>query len=50
MAVDELTRQGKLTPASDPDGVAALLAVTPVPARDDSDTAEIVCEQRSDRL
>lgn len=49
-AVDELIRQGKLTPASNPGGVAALLAITPVPADDDSDTAEIISDQRSDRL
>ena len=49
-AVDELIRQGKLTPASNPGGVAALLALRPVRSGDDSDTAEIISEQRSDRL
>ncbi|HEX5497032.1 MAG TPA: hypothetical protein VFX70_20915 [Mycobacteriales bacterium] len=49
-AVDELIRRGELIPASNPGGVAALLAITPVPASDDSDTAEVISEQRSDRL
>ncbi|MGH3487974.1 MAG: type II toxin-antitoxin system Phd/YefM family antitoxin [Actinopolymorphaceae bacterium] len=47
-AVDELIRDGKLTPASNPGGVAALLAIKPTPATNDSDTAEIVSELRDD--
>lgn len=49
-AVDELIREGKLNPASNSGGVAALLAITPVPASDDSDAAQVVSEQREDRL
>lgn len=49
-AVDELIRDGRLTPASNPGGVAALLAIEPAPASDDQDSAEIVSDQRSDRL
>lgn len=49
-AVDALIREGKLTPASNPGGLAALLAITPAPASDHSDTAETVSELREDRL
>jgi prevent-host-death family protein len=48
-AVDRLIRDGRLTPASNPGGVAALLAIKPAPATDGSDTAEIMSEQREDR-
>ncbi len=48
-AVDELIRQGRLTPASNPGGIAALLAIEPAPASDSTDTAEIVSELREDR-
>jgi antitoxin (DNA-binding transcriptional repressor) of toxin-antitoxin stability system len=48
--VDELIREGKLTPASNPGGVAALLAITPVEPSDISDTAEMVSQLRSDRV
>jgi len=48
-AVDQLIREGRLTPAANPGGVAALLAVEPVPASDSSDTAEAVSELREDR-
>jgi prevent-host-death family protein len=47
-AVDALIREGKLTPASNPGGVAALLAIASVPASDDSDTAAIVSQMRED--
>jgi prevent-host-death family protein len=47
-AVDQLIREGKLTPASNPGGLAALLAINPTPASDDSDTAEVVSEFRED--
>jgi antitoxin (DNA-binding transcriptional repressor) of toxin-antitoxin stability system len=47
--VDTLIREGKLTPASNPGGLAALLAITPAPATD-GDTAEIVSELREDRI
>jgi prevent-host-death family protein len=49
-AVDMLIREGKLTPAANPAGVAALLAITPVPASDGEDTARVVAEQREDRM
>jgi prevent-host-death family protein len=49
-AVDQLIREGKLTPASNPGGVAALLAVQPAPGTDGTDTAEVVSELREDRL
>jgi prevent-host-death family protein len=48
--VDELIREGKLTPASNPGGVAALLAIRPAAARGGGDTAEVVAELRADRL
>ena len=49
-AVDEMIRDGRLTPASNPGGVAALLAITPLEPRSDADTAEVVSEQREDRV
>lgn len=49
-AVDKLIRDGVLTPASNPGGAAALLAIRPVPATDATDSAEVVSEQREDRL
>lgn len=49
-AVDELIVQGVLTPASNPGGLAALLAIRPVEAGDDTDSAQVVSDQRSDRL
>ena len=39
--VDELIREGRLAPASDPGGVGALLAITPVPASGAEDSAEL---------
>lgn len=47
-AVDALIREGKLTPASYPGGVAGLLAVTPMPAEDETDSADVVSELRED--
>jgi hypothetical protein len=47
--VDQLIREGKLTPASNPAGVAALLAITPQPASDETDSADEVSELRADR-
>jgi prevent-host-death family protein len=49
-AVDQLIREGTLTPASNPDGVAALLAIEPAAASHDGDTAEIISELRDDRM
>jgi prevent-host-death family protein len=50
-AVNQLIREGKLTPASNPGGLAALLAVQPVRHRGGAaDTAEVLSEQREDRL
>jgi hypothetical protein len=49
-AAAALIRKGKLAPASNPGGVAALLAIEPVAASDDSDVAEIVSELREDRM
>jgi antitoxin (DNA-binding transcriptional repressor) of toxin-antitoxin stability system len=48
--VDQLIREGKLTPASNPGGIAALLAIKPAPASQDSDTAEVVSELREERI
>ena len=48
--VDQLIREGKLSPASNPGGLAALLAIRPVAAGDGSDTAEVVSELRADRI
>ena len=48
-AVDDLIRNGTLTPASIPGGVAALLAIEPIPASDDTDTAAIVSDLRAER-
>lgn len=49
-AVDRLIREGKLTPASNPGGLAALLAIRPVAPTRDEDTAEIVSELREDQM
>jgi len=48
--VDQLIREGKLSPASNPGGLAALLAIRPAAAGDGSDTAEVVSELRADRM
>jgi antitoxin (DNA-binding transcriptional repressor) of toxin-antitoxin stability system len=48
--VDELIRSGKLTPASNPGGIAALLAITPAPGDDDTDSAATISDLREDRL
>ena len=48
--VDELIRTGQLTPASNPGGVAALLAIKPVPASGPEQASDIVSELRADRL
>ena len=47
---DQLIRDGKLSPASNPGGLAALLAIRPVAASDDGDTAEVVSDLRADRI
>jgi antitoxin (DNA-binding transcriptional repressor) of toxin-antitoxin stability system len=47
-AVDELIVQGRLTPASNPGGLAALLAIVPVEAASAEDTAEAVIRLRDD--
>jgi antitoxin (DNA-binding transcriptional repressor) of toxin-antitoxin stability system len=49
-AVDQLIREGKLTPASNPGGLAALLAIRPSAASHDGDTAEVVSDLREDRF
>jgi antitoxin (DNA-binding transcriptional repressor) of toxin-antitoxin stability system len=43
-AVDQLIREGKLTPPSNPGGIAALLAIKPIPAGRDNDTAVVLSE------
>jgi antitoxin (DNA-binding transcriptional repressor) of toxin-antitoxin stability system len=48
--VDQLIREGKLTPASNPGGVAALLAVRPTAGHSAVDSAEVVSQLREDRL
>jgi prevent-host-death family protein len=50
--VDRLIREGRLTPASNPGGLAALLAITPAPASGDDATAAATAlsELRDDRL
>jgi antitoxin (DNA-binding transcriptional repressor) of toxin-antitoxin stability system len=49
-AVDELIRTGQLTPASNPGGVAALLAIRPVPASNAENASDVVSELREERL
>src|SRR5262249_17831849 len=48
--VDQLIREGKLSPASNPGGLAALLAVRPVAAGAASAAAEVVSDLRADRI
>jgi hypothetical protein len=48
--VDRLIREGQLTPASNPGGLAALLAIRPAEASDDTDSAEVVADLREDRM
>lgn len=48
--VDALIREGKLTPASNPGGIAALLAIKPASATSGDDTAAIVSELRDERI
>jgi antitoxin (DNA-binding transcriptional repressor) of toxin-antitoxin stability system len=48
--VDALIREGKITPASNPGGVSALLAIRPHSASNESDTAAVISEMREDRL
>jgi prevent-host-death family protein len=47
-AVDELIRDGVLTPASNPGGITALLAVQP--AEGEGDAGQAVSDQREERL
>lgn len=49
-AVDEMIRAGRLTPASNPGGLAALLAITPAEPSHLGDTAQTVSELREDRV
>src|SRR5262249_4215843 len=49
-AVDQLIREGKLSPESNRGEPAALLAIMPVAAGDDSDTADVVSDLRADRM
>jgi prevent-host-death family protein len=48
--VDRLIREGQLTPASNPGGLAALLAIRPADASNDTDSAEVVADLREDRM
>lgn len=48
--VDELIRTGQLTPASNPGGIEALLAIKPVPASNELSAADAVSELREERL
>jgi hypothetical protein len=48
--IDELTRDGVLTPPDNPGGIAALLAITPAPASNTIDAAEVISELREERL
>jgi prevent-host-death family protein len=48
-AIDQMIQDGELMPPSDPRGVDALLAITPVPASDNTDSATIISELREDR-
>lgn len=48
--VDRLIREGALAPASNPGGLAALLAITPVAGTAEGDAAEAVSELREDRV
>jgi len=48
--IDQMIQDGELTPASNPGGVTALLAVERVPASNDTDTAEVISEMREDRF
>jgi prevent-host-death family protein len=47
--IDQMIRDGELIPPSNPGGAAALLAVKPVPASDETDTAAVVAELREER-
>jgi antitoxin (DNA-binding transcriptional repressor) of toxin-antitoxin stability system len=49
-AVDRLIREGKLTPASNPGGIAALLAIQPVATNGGDDSAKILSDLREDRM
>ncbi len=44
--LDQLIRDGELTPASNPGGVAALLAMRPVPAGNELDSTAVISEDR----
>jgi len=48
--VDRLIREGQLTPAANPGGVAALLAIRPAAGDGGGDAAEAVSELREDRV
>jgi len=48
--IDQMIRDGELIPASNPGGIGALLAIEPVPASNDTDTAEVISEMREDRV
>jgi antitoxin (DNA-binding transcriptional repressor) of toxin-antitoxin stability system len=48
--VDRVIREGQLTPASNPGGLAALLTIRPAEASDDTDSAEVVADLREDRM
>jgi antitoxin (DNA-binding transcriptional repressor) of toxin-antitoxin stability system len=48
-AIDQMIQDGELIPPSNPGGNAALLAIEPIPASDDTDTAAVVCELREER-
>jgi antitoxin (DNA-binding transcriptional repressor) of toxin-antitoxin stability system len=48
--VDEMIREGRLTPAANPGGVTALLAISPVQPTSGGDAAEAISELGQDRL
>lgn len=48
--VDELIRAGKLTPASNPGGLAALLSIKPAATHGEPDAADVISTLRDDRL
>jgi hypothetical protein len=49
-SLEQLIAEGILIPPEQPGGVGALLAIEPLPAVGDWDSAEVVSELREDRL
>jgi prevent-host-death family protein len=48
--LDEMIRNGELIPPSNPGGLAALLAISPVPDPAGVDSTEVISELREERL